>query len=648
MTTVSGEPLGSPNESSNLAQPEALTVRGEAHQPTASEQVRGIISRLTNLLSSKIHVSRLNEVPIYKWNDELGRLRVWAANVGANQTAQSSLEYRLRDDSHILRQVINNLSGLDRLLLDLKEFLEAAGIESTDSDEQDTLYSSYELDKDIQNEAELQEIYGSVANIVSNLYELSIIIRMPSHHDRLLSMNENSSLHIKSWAKRHVLRKYPFLPEFLVERLGTAMSKQKAILQYREKQHNNAGPGRSDHKHLTAPGNISYDDLYETDSYSDESATSPTRSSAFGEGSLKVTEPPKESASRRPFECPYCFYTIVIRDSQDWTRHILHDLMPYVCPYEKCATPDRLFCSRRQWYHHICTDHGVNRSMDNYFTCVVCRRDRIPAGSFERHLGHHLEDLALVMTESRNNQADGDNKDETASMPSSNEPVLQPLPWELDSGYTHPSWSISPSANQDWYSYSSPLELNPSWPSNSYASFVPLSVDPPQFADPGIRSSAGLLGTYGDHYQIQQPYPRSANVFSSPHQNPGSLHEVHVGLEQHLAFGHSSFEPNNSPASRPPGESYTCKWEGCISTIVFRREADLIRHLRTIHISPNQYPCTEPNCNWTFGRRDHLLHHVRRRHTTQPSHTPPPPANTSRGVLYVQMGRLHIYWRLPA
>jgi hypothetical protein len=450
--------------------------------------------------------------------------------------------------------VSNNLSGLDRLLLDLEEFLEAADIETTDSDEQDTLYSSYELDKDIQNEAELQEIYGSVVNIVSNLYELSIIIRMPSHHDRLLSTNENSNLHIKSWAKRHVLRKYPFLPEFLVERLGTAMSKQKAILQYREKQHNKPGPGRSDHKQPTAPDNTSYDDLYETDSYSDESTTSPTRRSSFGEGSLKVTEPPKESASQRPFECPYCFYTIVIRDSQHWTRHILHDLMPYVCPYERCATPDRLFCSRRQWYHHISTGHGVNRSTDNYFTCVVCGRDRIPAGSFERHFGHHLEDLALVMTETRNYQSDGDNEDETASIPSSNEPVHQPLPWGLDSGHPYHSWSIWPSANQDWYSYSSPLEINPSWPSNPYASSVPLSVDSRQFSSPAMRngaaliSGARLLDIYGDHSQIRQPYRRSANVFSYPHQNPGSLHELRVGSEQRLAISHSSFEPTNSPA----------------------------------------------------------------------------------------------------
>ena len=35
------------------------------------------------------------------WEDELGRLRMWAANIGAHQTGQSSLDFRLRDSSYI-------------------------------------------------------------------------------------------------------------------------------------------------------------------------------------------------------------------------------------------------------------------------------------------------------------------------------------------------------------------------------------------------------------------------------------------------------------------------------------------------------------------------------------------------------------------
>ncbi|KAL2801976.1 hypothetical protein BJX63DRAFT_416095 [Aspergillus granulosus] len=57
-----------------------------------------------------------------------------------------------------------------------------------------------------------------------------------------------------------------------------------------------------------------------------------------------------------------------------------------------------------------------------------------------------------------------------------------------------------------------------------------------------------------------------------------------------------------------------CMWEGCNSSTSFQREGDLIRHLKTIHISPDAYPCHEAKCSKTFGRNDHLQNHLRKRH----------------------------------
>lgn len=37
--------------------------------------------------------------------DEYGRLRVWTGNIGAHKSGRSSLEYRLRDASHIRAQI---------------------------------------------------------------------------------------------------------------------------------------------------------------------------------------------------------------------------------------------------------------------------------------------------------------------------------------------------------------------------------------------------------------------------------------------------------------------------------------------------------------------------------------------------------------
>lgn len=52
--------------------------------------------------------------------DEFGRLKVWAGNIGAHQIGRVSLDYRLRDASHIQRQVIQLLQDLQEALEDGK------------------------------------------------------------------------------------------------------------------------------------------------------------------------------------------------------------------------------------------------------------------------------------------------------------------------------------------------------------------------------------------------------------------------------------------------------------------------------------------------------------------------------------------------
>ena len=55
--------------------------------------------------------------------DELGRLRVWNANIGAHQQDQSSLDYRLRDASHIEKQIVKLFNSLQVLLEEVESVL---------------------------------------------------------------------------------------------------------------------------------------------------------------------------------------------------------------------------------------------------------------------------------------------------------------------------------------------------------------------------------------------------------------------------------------------------------------------------------------------------------------------------------------------
>jgi hypothetical protein len=74
--------------------------------------------------------------------------------------------------------------------------------------------------------------------------------------------------------------------------------------------------------------------------------------------------------------------------------------------------------------------------------------------------------------------------------------------------------------------------------------------------------------------------------------------------------------PSPAPSSTSHGTflPQQCKWEDCGSSTIFQREGDLIRHLKTIHISPNAYPCPEPECPRAFGRNDHLKNHLKTIH----------------------------------
>ncbi|KAL4744714.1 hypothetical protein BDW72DRAFT_187942 [Aspergillus terricola var. indicus] len=65
-------------------------------------------------------------------------------------------------------------------------------------------------------------------------------------------------------------------------------------------------------------------------------------------------------------------------------------------------------------------------------------------------------------------------------------------------------------------------------------------------------------------------------------------------------------------SSKEKSPSYCCEWIRCGHT--FNRRADLLRHLRSVHLSPVAARCPVQGCGQTFGRRDHLRHHMRRSH----------------------------------
>jgi hypothetical protein len=128
---------------------------------------------LTLIVSDRLNI-HASQVPLSAWSDELGRLRVWAANVGAHQEGQSSLDYRLRDASHIRQQILRLFDDLDYTLSEIEELFSDSGA------------SAKSQDLDYEDKVELQQLRTTLGDVVDCLYQISLLIRKPARHDRLL------------------------------------------------------------------------------------------------------------------------------------------------------------------------------------------------------------------------------------------------------------------------------------------------------------------------------------------------------------------------------------------------------------------------------------------------------------------------------
>ncbi|OQD64427.1 hypothetical protein PENPOL_c007G06898 [Penicillium polonicum] len=370
-----------------------------------SELLHGCLHQFLSLINSGTLADHTEEVPLQEWTDELGRLRVWAANIGAHQTRQSSLEYRLRDASHIKSQIVRLLEQFQELLTDLKDVLE----ESSDDEAQDHQFEDLGDSETENSTTEVQEIHQSLVKTIDQLYQMSMIIRKPAQHDRLVGTKKMDSEPFQFWAKQHTSSKYPNADALAIDRISSAMARQRAILKYRERHHAKLSQGivsESDSKSTILSETVVTDVFEEipgqpSDMASDAGVSETSYGGTLPEGTgadaPKIPPIPKNGTGKRPFECPYCFYIITVRDRRAWARHIFRDLMPYVCIFPGCSTPNKLYGGRRQWHHHVQQTHASASSTDGTYDCSICKQGSLPAVTFQRHVGQHLEELALFL-----------------------------------------------------------------------------------------------------------------------------------------------------------------------------------------------------------------------------------------------------------
>lgn len=126
------------------------------------------------------------QIPLSAWRDELGRLRIWASDVGVYQTrgGHASLDGLLNEFPTVRSQVLRQLTRIQRLLGDLEDELRKTGKDSDNNSEveEEQEDEDYEQEKQLGQEEKhssrtaIQDIYMHFQDSINGLNRMSIII----------------------------------------------------------------------------------------------------------------------------------------------------------------------------------------------------------------------------------------------------------------------------------------------------------------------------------------------------------------------------------------------------------------------------------------------------------------------------------------
>ncbi|KAJ5730620.1 uncharacterized protein N7483_005128 [Penicillium malachiteum] len=380
---IEGKPSRIEDDSSNLSSP----VRTSLDQPVptpeglnkdhkmGSTSVSDLIIRFLEQQDRLFHA----EIPFLtsgspvQLSDELQRFRLWTTEIGILRAGYISLESRLEDSPDIKEQIIWHLSKLEEAM---------SVIVSQPIPEPDHISSRGAKENDDSSRLAVFSTYKLVQATIDALFQLSLYLDQKSE----IGPFEPSD-------RQHVKEKYPHASKEITNRLGLANA-QRRFQMWRLKRRNimldrgleqisiSWGDDASSHSSRTVKS-------------TPEEATNMTRDDL----EWHVPPPPipialSDSSKETILECPYCFSMTAIRTVKDWARHIFNDLMPYVCVYPKCPVPQQMFQSRRQWFLHMATEHLIKENPDLPRKCPLCLSS-LWSEIFEKHVGRHLEELAL-------------------------------------------------------------------------------------------------------------------------------------------------------------------------------------------------------------------------------------------------------------
>ncbi|RGP69547.1 transcription factor [Fusarium sporotrichioides] len=353
--------------------------------------------------------------------EEEARFKIWSGNLAAHSTGRRSLQYRLRDASHLQKQVTSLLDELLELLRDASLIMSGAKVPWDRVEDDDTIPLDADSDSDSDSEfdgmpdTEMAQIVQNVSDVVNCLLRLSVAIRNPAPHDRFTTSVSVEASHYEPFDIRHVKAKFGEIEPFLADRLGKAISRRRQYFKYRESHHLKLKQGLDSVEQNDVESTVASSlplhakaagfslKAMDEDEGSDSGLTQTSLASSNADSEkLRVPPLPRE-AEDGPFECPFCYMIIVATSTASWKRHVLADLRPYVCLWEDCTASGMEFMRRHEWTLHEIQNHrktykylsARTTKEDERVSCPLCKQALPSMKDYQRHVGRHQEQLAL-------------------------------------------------------------------------------------------------------------------------------------------------------------------------------------------------------------------------------------------------------------
>ncbi|KAI1429727.1 hypothetical protein F5Y12DRAFT_333535 [Xylaria sp. FL1777] len=610
---------------------------------------------LQDFQAASLKSHKLSDDARQKLLDEFARFKLWTGNIGAHRRDRSSLDWRLRDASHLRDLVVNLLTDLKSTLHDVLPILDKNPNTHVNpiGNQNSAPIAEYSLSLDdfdeVDEETEVIEIAADIGDIIGCLLRLSVSIRNPAPHDHFMSSKFIDTSYFEEYDVEHVKAKLPRVNPALARRLGKAISQRRQYFKYREAHHHKLNAGLDlDSKRSVAgaqstiassiptalkdgeKSHPAFGQLNEEERSNSGASQTSYASSGPESGRLKIPPLPKQ-AGDGPFECLFCYMMISVSTTIQWRKHVNADLRPYICLELDCLTSEQQYAKRHEWLNHLDRKHW------RIFRCPYsCHEaDFNSRNSLERHLRQtHSEvssqrDLSLMFDlcerprpwpeetqcplcqqtlYSKREYARhvGRHQTELAlfALPNNGEEDRDEEDAEdsLDDIAQHSNKGKHRTGDESDYESAEPrdsdsglsgLELSPEPPAHSAAQ----QHDKP--ALPNLDTTSSLNPTPAD-----PKHPNSPNAddeFFVCEECGRAFDGIHK-LNHHKRYHDRRFE---------------CNYPGCDKRFGTRTHLD--RHINDKHLKTKKYHCPEIGCPWaaggkSFPRKDNYRRHMIKKH----------------------------------